>query len=221
MAIDKVGNVYLAGGTDGVLDTDSLPGGTFGATDVFVAKYDSSGNLQWVTQLGTSCTEWANGIAVDVSSNIYIIGNIYQCAFEGNTASGGTDAFIGRLNSTGSKQWVKQFGTANQDSANGVATDSTGNAYVTGYLDSIYFNDDNEGHNIFLTKYDATGARVWLEQEDAGYSWGNQGLSVNVNSMNNIFLTGSVQGQIDGHINSNYGEDDVFILKYDSAGNRH
>jgi hypothetical protein len=218
---DQEGNVYLAGGTEGVLGIDPSPGDTVINSDAFVAKYDSSGTFQWVTQLGTSCSEWAKSIAIDASSNLYIGGKIYQCAFAGNTASGGYDAFIGRLDSTGSLQWVKQFGTADHDSANGVATDSTGNAYVTGYLDSFDFIDDNEGNNIFLAKYDATGARAWLEQEDAGYSWGNQGLSVNVNSMNNIFVTGSVQGQIDGHINSNYGEDDIFILKYDPTGNRH
>jgi hypothetical protein len=220
VATDSSGNIYLTGSTEGALGTDPSPGDPVLNNDAFVAKYNESGILQWVTQLGTSCAEWGKGIKVFASSDIYISGKIYQCEFAGNSASGGYDAFIAHLDNTGNSQWIKQFGTAGHDSANGVTTDSAGNAYVTGYLDSTSFNDDNEGNFIFLARYDAAGNQSWLVQDNAGYNWGNQGLSIATDSADRIFITGAVQGQMDGHTNSNYGEDEVFILKYDASGVR-
>jgi hypothetical protein len=215
---DAAGNIYLAGGTDGVLGTDPSPGDPMTNFDAFVAKYDAGGTLQWVSQIGTACGEWARGIAVDSSGAVSIAGRIYQCAFSGNTASGGYDAFVARLEANGSLQWVRQFGTANHDSGNAVTVDGSGNLIVTGYLDSVYFSDDNEGNTLFLARYDSAGKRQWLTEEDAGTSWGNQGMTVAQDSVGNLFVSGTTQGQLDGHSNPDFGEDDVFILKFDSTG---
>lgn len=217
---DNSGNIYITGGTDGVLGTDPSPGDAVINYDSFVAKYNTSGTLQWITQQGTSCSEWSKDIAVDASSNIYLVGKIYQCAFPDNTANGRYDAFLSRLDSSGNTQWIRQFGTEWEDSANGVTTDSAGNAYVTGYLDSSYFTDDSEGNIVFLAKYDASGTQAWLAQDNFNYSWGNQGLSVATDSTDNIFLTGTTHGSTDQHSNSDYGEDEVFILTYDPTGVR-
>ena len=195
-------------------------GGSVNA-DVFVAKYDSSGAQAWISTLATNCTEWANSIAVGASGNVYIAGMIISCAFPGNSASGLRDAFIANLDgSNGAVSWVRQFGTSQYDAATGVTTDSAGNAYATGFLDSVIFNDDNEGHAIFLAKYDSVGNQMWLRQDTAGSSFGNQGRAVATDSHGNVFLTGMVHGQLDGHINASAGEDDVFVLKYDSGGTR-
>jgi hypothetical protein len=101
-----------------------------------------------------------------------------------------------------------------------VTTDSAGNAYVTGYLDSVFPNptDSAEGHVIFLAKYDTTGNQAWLAQEAAGVSWWNQGRAAATDSNDNVFVTGRLHGQLDGHVNA--GENDVFILKFDSGGTR-
>ena len=221
VATDQIGNVYVAGATDGVLGVDPSPGDPVVNADVFVAKYDSSGNLGWVAQLGTSCAEWANAVAVDANGNAYAGGKILQCALEGNTANGGYDAFIARIDSAGNSQWVRQFGTSDHDSVNGIAVDSTNNPYVTGYLDSVYAsNDDNEGHSILLAKFNDAGDMTWQVLENADYSWGNQGFSIDLDSGGNIFMTGAIHGQIDGYTNQSLGEDDVFILKHDSTGTR-
>jgi len=220
LAIDGNGNVYVTGATDGVLGIDPSPGDAVVNFDAFVAKYAPDGTRLWVTQLGTSCTEWSNSIALGAGGNLYVAGKIYQCAFPGNAASGGYDAFVAYLDGSGTVAWVRQFGTSDHDSANSVATDSTGNAYVTGFLGSLYFNEDNEGHAIFLAKYDTAGNQAWLTQDTAGFNFGNQGRGVSVDSSNSIFVTGTVHGQLDGHTNPNLGEDDAFILKFDVGGTR-
>jgi hypothetical protein len=213
VAVDAAGNAYVTGGIE------SLEGGTANS-DVFVAKYAPDGTRTWVRQFGTFCSEWANSIALGTGGSLYVVGEITQCAFPGNTSSGGYDAFVAQLDGGGDLQWVRQFGTSNHDKAKGVTTDSAGNAYVTGYLDSVSGSptDSAEGHVIFLAKYDPAGNQAWLEQEAAGVSWWNQGRAAATASNDNIFLTGRVHGQLDGHVN--VGEDDVFILKFDGGGTR-
>ena len=186
---DTSDNIYLVGQTEGVLGIDPSPGDPVVNFDVFVAKFNPGGSLQWVTQLGTSCGELAGGLAVSDTSIIYISGKIRQCAFPGNSAFGRNDAFVGALDIDGNSQWIRQFGTDNDDSARDIAADSIGNAYVTGYLDSVYFTGDNEGKDIFLAKYDSSGSQLFrvvqgcsglfrVVQENFIGGSGNQGLSI-------------------------------------------
>jgi len=93
-------------------------------------------------QLGTSSADLANGVATDSSGNVYVTGGTFG-GLDGNTYLGGDqwggrkfldggDIFVVKYNSSGTKQWTKQLGTSSTDLANGVATDSSGNVYVTG-----------------------------------------------------------------------------------------
>jgi hypothetical protein len=218
LGLDSSDNLYLVGQTDGVLGIDPSPGDPSVNFDVFVAKFNPSGSLQWVTQLGTSCTELAGGLAVSDISIIYISGKIRQCAFPGNSAFGRNDAFVGALDIDGNSQWIRQFGTDNDDSARDIAADSIGNAYVTGYLDSVYFTGDNEGNDIFLAKYDSSGSQLFRVVQENSISGGNQGLSIVSDNTDSIFITGTSEEHLDGHQNPNFGEDDAFILKFDTSG---
>ena len=214
---DNSNNIFLVGRTDGVLGVDPSPGDPVVNFDVFVSRFNPDGALQWVTQLGTSCADLSGGLTASNASTIYISGKIFQCAFPGNSALGGYDAFVGALDLNGNSQWIRQFGTSNYDSALDIVADSSGSAYVTGYIDSVYFSGDNEGKDIFLAKYDSTGAQLFLIRETFIGS-GNQGLSIVSNPADSMFITGTLHEQIDGHTNPNYGEDDAFILKFDSSG---
>ena len=102
-----------------------------GYNDLFVVKYNSSGTKQWTKQLGTSSTDLADGVATDSSGNVYVVGYTYG-GLDGNTNTGGSDLFVVKYNSSGTKQWTKQLGTEEYDEARGVAADSSGNVYVVG-----------------------------------------------------------------------------------------
>jgi len=102
-----------------------------GYFDLFVVKYNSSGTKQWTKQLGTSYYDVARGVATDSSGNVYVTGDTYG-GLDGNTSAGYYDLFVVKYNSSGTKEWTKQLGSAKNDSAKGVATDSSGNVYVTG-----------------------------------------------------------------------------------------
>jgi len=75
--------------------------------------------------------DYANGVATDSSGNVYVTGGT-KGGLDGNTSAGYNDLFVVKYNSSGTKHWTKQLGTANHDLARGVATDSSGNVYVTG-----------------------------------------------------------------------------------------
>ena len=74
-----------------------------GSSDLFVVKYNSSGTKQWTQQLGTSAADYARGVAVDSSGNVYAAGTTHG-ALDGNTSAGGSDLFVVKYNSSGVKQ---------------------------------------------------------------------------------------------------------------------
>ena len=154
-ATDSSGNIYVIGDTSGALDGNNHIGGY----DIFVFKYDSSGNKIWSRQLGTNDYDFAQGVATDSSANVYVTG--YTAGgLDGNTNAGDYDLFLVKYNSSGTKQWTKQLGTSSADSASGVATDSSANVYVTGQTAGGLDGNTNAGsEDLFLVKYNSSGTK--------------------------------------------------------------
>jgi len=202
---DSSGNIYMTGSTEGGLDGNTH----FGKWDIFLVKYNSSGTKQWTNQLGTSSYDRGSGVTTDSSGNIYVTGYT-KGGLDGNTNSSGSDIFLVKFNSSGTKQWTKQLGTSSDDRGNGVTTDSSGNIYVTGYTD----RSGNE--NIILVKYNSSGTNLWTKQlGTSSDDWGN---GVTTDSSGNIYVTGYTEDELDGNIHS--GNDDIFLVKYNSSGTK-
>jgi len=134
---------------------------------------------------------------------------------DGNTNSGGTDMFLVKYNSTGTKQWTKQLGTSSLDYGNGITSDSSGNIYVTGITSGGLDGNTIYGKNdIFLVKYNSSGTKQWTKQ--LGTSSVDKGRGVTTDSSDNIYVTGGTDGDLDGNTNS--GSVDIFLVKYNSDG---
>jgi len=104
----------------------------FSFTVISCSKKDdssSSSSAAGTYQLATN--DYANGVATDSSGNVYVTGGT-KGGLDGNTSAGNNDLFVVKYNSNGTKEWTKQLGSASSDYANGVATDSSGNVYVSG-----------------------------------------------------------------------------------------
>jgi len=159
IAIDSSGNLYVAGITYGGLDWNT----NSGANDLFVVKYNSSGTKQWTEQLGTPSSDAANAVATDSSGNVYVAGVTYGVL--GDKNRGNSDLFVVKYNSSGTKQWTKQLGTSSTDTANGVATDSSGNVYVAGGTYGGLDGNTSAGVNdLFVVKYNSSGTKQWTRQ---------------------------------------------------------
>jgi len=158
VATDSSGNVYVTGYTQGVLDSNTSAGGF----DIFVVKYYDNGTKQWTKMLGTSSLDVGKGIVTDTSGNVYVTGDTER-GLDGNTSAGSIgsyDAFLVKYNSSGIKQWTKQLRTSSDELANGVATDSSGNVYVTGFTRGGLDGNSSAGsYDLFVVKYDSDGVK--------------------------------------------------------------
>ncbi len=211
---DSSGNIYVTGTTNGDLDGNTSSGGV----DIFLIKYNSSGTKQWTKQLGTSSDDGGYGVTTDSSGKIYVTGYTGG-GLHGITSSGSQDIFLVKYNSSGTRQWTKQLGTSSDDRGQGVKSDSSGNIYVTGYTGGGLHGITSSGsQDIFLVKYNSSGTRQWIKQ--LGTSADDAGLSVAIDSSNNIYVTGYTKGGLDNNTSSGGGStpSDIFLVKYNSRG---
>ena len=194
--------------------TASLDGNAFlGNSDAFLVKYNSSGTKQWTKQFGTSGTDWALDLAADSSNNIYLTG-FTSLSLDGETNSGRKDIFLVKYNSSGTKQWTKLLGTS-YDLGRGVTVDTSNNIYVTGDTDGGLDGNTNSGDfDMFLVKYNSSGTKQWTKQ--LGSSSADMGVGITVDNSSNIYITGQTKGGMDG--NTNIGDGDIFLVKYNSSG---
>jgi hypothetical protein len=150
IAVDAAGNVYLTGDTaspDFPTTTGAFDTSYNGNFDAFVTKVNPQGTaLEYSTFLGTSSTERGRGIAVDAAGQAYVTGSTgpgfptTPKAFD--TTSSGGDAFVTKLNATGSALLYSTFlggSGSNGEQGNAIAVDGAGDAYVTGHTFSSDF----------------------------------------------------------------------------------
>ena len=101
---DHLGNVVVAGGTDGNLFATNA-----GGDDVYIVRYDANGNQLWAKQFGTSKDDDPTQVSVDSQNNIIVVGTTGGMLFGPFTGPQG-DAFIVKYDSNGNQLWAKQFG---------------------------------------------------------------------------------------------------------------
>jgi len=212
VATDSSGNVYVTGVTYGGLDGNT----NAGYNDLFVVKYNSSGTKQWTKQNGSDMYDEARGVATDSSGNVYVVGGT-KGNLNGISNSGRTDAFVIKFNSSDTKQWTKKLGTWQNDLANGVATDSSGNFYVTGFTYQHLDGNTSAGNaDLFVVKYNSSGKKQWTKQ--LGTSKHDRARGVATDSSRNVYVTGDTYGGLDN--NTSAGNADLFVVKYNSSGTK-
>jgi len=135
----------------------------FSLTVISCSKKDDSSSsssadgLSGTYQLATN--DYANGVATDSSGNVYVAGVTYG-GLDGNNIAGIYDLFVVKYNSSGTRQWTKQLGTAITDLAIGVATDSSGNVYVAGGTYGGLDGNTSAGNaDLFVVKYNSSGTK--------------------------------------------------------------
>jgi hypothetical protein len=155
IATDGNGDVYIAGVTFGSLNEPNQGGG-----DAFIAKYSAAGAVLWKRQLGTPGSEGAMGIATDGKGFVYIAGETTGSL--GGPNQGYEDAFIAKYSAAGALIWKRQFGSPDDDTASGVATDDKGNVYISGY--TLTYGPSGDTVQAWVAKYSAAGALLWQRQ---------------------------------------------------------
>src|SRR6185436_15718430 len=225
-------NVYVAGIFTSTITFGSTTLTTAGASDIFIAKFDSSGNVLWAEQAGGTNFDYCYKITADANGNTYISGH-----FSSDTISFGNitlinstfdNMFLAKYDSSGNAIWARSDGS---DSFAGIRADNAGNIYLSGsfYNSTITFgstvltNADASGNtaDLFIVKYDTAGNVIWAKE--AGGTDDEGASSIDLDGNSNICITGYFTssnlafGSTILNCGSAYG--DIFIAKYDSAGN--
>jgi Secretion system C-terminal sorting domain len=212
-------DVYMTGYFSGTpnFNSPSAPGSneisSGGSDDVFLAKYDGSGNFQWARRAGGTSSDIAYGVSASGSA-VYITGYFSSTAnFNTPSASGSneissvgsSDIFLAKFDNTGAFQWAVRAGGSSTDFSYGVA-EAGNDVYITGYFrntasfsasTSITSAGDND---IFLAKYTSTGNFVWARR--GGGTAGDTGLGVAITNTG-VCITGWLSPGVSGVSNFN------------------
>jgi len=245
---DASGNVFITG----MFESDTI---TFGTTvltnadntglyeDIFIAKYDTNGNLLWAKSAGGAAADVSNSVATDTNGNVFITGYFHSPAitFGSTTLTNTTalyeDVFIVKYDTSGNVIWAKSSGSSNSsspsDRGQSVATDTSGNVFMTGYFEgaTITFgsntltNTSADFGDVFIVKYDANGNVLW--SKSVGSISDDLGYSVATDTSGNVFISGYFKGfSITfgtitlANVNQSFiFTKENFIAKYNAAGN--
>jgi hypothetical protein len=231
IAVDDSGNVYVSG----YFTSPTITFGTTtllsaGSTDVFIVKYDGSGNVIWATGAGGSGGDYAQSIAADASGNVYMTGYFDSATLTFGTTvltnAGSSNIFIAKYDGNGNVIWATHYGGSSNDYAVSITANSSGKVYITGYFNSPTLSfgstilNNVSNHDIFVVKFDANGNVLWAKSN--GGSGGDYGQSIAADGSGNVYVTGyfiSPTITFGTTTLNNVGGSDIFIAKYDGSGN--
>ena len=211
LTFDASNNLILAGFYAGTVDFDptntllQLP--VYGSRDIFVQKFDGSGNLAWTKSVGSPDIDQANSVAADASGNVYVTGTFSSTAdfdpgpsVSNLNAGGFEDGFILKLNASGGFLWAKDLSTTGYNAAQGtgIALDTSGHVFVAGYYQGTLTLAAGQtltsagSYDVFLGEYDTTGNYV------ASQSYGGSGFDadfgIGVNTSGKVAIAGRYTG---------------------------
>lgn len=228
VVVDSKGNVVVTGVLEGTVDFGGGPLTSAGNADIFVAKFDASGNHIWSRRFGDTADQYAWSIAVDATDDIFIGGQINGSVSFGNdvldSSGAGEDAFIAKLDSDGNPLWAKYSKSQENQGFYDIATDPNGGVIGVGQLvGSVDFGGGavtSAGEDdMLVVKLDKDGGHVW-SAAFGDFFHGQNASGVATDSQSNIYITGSTITPIDfGNGMLPFGgKQDAFLVKFGPQG---
>lgn len=210
IALDASGNTYITGQTNSVTFNGKAAGPTF---NVFLTKLNAAGTAFAYTDIlaasgtGVNCSSSGTGscsgnaVAVDGSGNAYVAGSATAgfptlSAFQTTFGGGASDGFVLKVNTSGTLVYSTYLGGSNSDTANAIAVDGSGNAYVVGETHSTNFptvspiqGTNTSGDSAFVTKVNSSGATLAYSTYLGGSNQ-NLGTGVALDNSGNAYVAG-------------------------------
>ncbi|MBN8702865.1 MAG: SBBP repeat-containing protein [Bacteroidetes bacterium] len=234
IGVDNSGNVYIAGIIKGVATFGDSTVSSVPTTseDIFLAKYNSSGVLQWVRSFGSSNPDLVNDLVVDSNGDCYLTGNMAGILGATNYSFGSSTftgtGFLAKFDSNGNKQWIKN--AAYQ--GNTLAIDNSSNVYIAGNsttfsmgsldkIDTIIVPTLGTAlmNDIYIAKFNSSGSALWAEV--MGGTATDNPISIDVDATGNIALTGTFTGSAMFGVNtfsSSVAATNAFVAKLSTNG---
>lgn len=233
VSTDALGNVFVTGQFQGTATFGTSTLTSAGHNDIFIAKYDATGNLLWVKQAGGTGNDAGISVSTDALGNVFVTGSFRETATFGITiltpVVGNYNVFIAKYDATGNLLWAEQAGGTEGSNAfhgQSVSSDALGNVFVTGFFigGTAVFGSTTltatGNRNVFVAKYDATGNVLWAKQTTGNANADGRAITTDV--LGNVFVTGYFNGTAafgTNTLNGNGTNMDIFVAKYDASGN--
>ena len=196
---DQWDSVTVDSNDDIIVGGDFREGPYGSLPDFVIAKYSSSGTLQWYRSLGGPTNirdDFQGDVITDSSNNVYAIGG------SASDGTGSYDWWIGKFNSSGTIQWQKTYGYSSMDRGRGLALDSSGDLVAAGGMRP-------GARAAMVAKISSSNGAINASKmyRDTRYSSGTSEYhDVSIDSQGYIYAVG----------NSDDGTDNMVISKYDS-----
>jgi hypothetical protein len=242
ITINNIGDIFISGNTKSTTKISTtgahqaaFGGGTY---DAFIARFSNSGALVWGTYYGGASDDYPLGLTLDNTGNVIIAGetnstaNISTAGAFQVSCAGGYDGFLIKFTPNGVRLWGTYFGASGTyDIAYSVATDTTGNSYVIGYMNStsgiattgayqITFRGGT--YDVVLAKFDPSGARIWATYY--GGTGTDYTMDICTDVSGNLYFTGYTASTTYIATTGAYqttnagGANDGYVAKFSSSG---
>jgi len=238
---DNFGGVYITGDYGGgftpTFGTTTLP--FLGASEAFITKYDSNGNVLWAQSVNGPGNEHGRSVDIATNGNVYWTGSFESASVNiggitlTHTISTFTthDIFVAKFDPSGTVLWANKIIGSDNDLPHSISVDLSENAYITGEFASSTLTIGSTvltkigTYDYFIVKYDTNGNPVWAKSSSSGTNTNCMGYSVSTDTSGNLHVVGGFAGtQISFGsytLLNTFGPtyDPMFIVKYDSNGN--
>jgi hypothetical protein len=233
IASDNAGNLYVTG-------YSSSPTITFGSVtlinngkNMFLVKYDASGNVIWAQRPTNNDENVGYSIATDNAGYVYVAG--YFSSFSGtDSITFGTitlthpGMFLVKYDSSGNVTWAKDI-VKGGNTATAVTADNLGNIFVGGTTggDTLVFGQDtlypSSFYDRFVAKYDTAGNALWVRGlSTGGYTIDVEAPFIAADKYGNVYVTGGFHNPscvIVTTVLVNQGDDNIYLAKFNGLGN--
>ena len=236
VSVDHSGNCYVTGNfnsTSIIFDSLTLTNTTAGEfANLFIVKYDSSGNALWVKSTQGTSDAHGESIWAEGNGNLYISGSFYSSSINFDTINltnhsyNKADLFIAKHNALGDVVWAKSAGGEGDDNSSNITADESGNLYITGDFGSSSVSFDNynlinsdEYDDMFIVKYNSNGNVNWAKS--AGGYYYDFGTSLSIDPDGFILHTGCFYENINFSPTTliSNGQYDFFLAKINASVN--
>ncbi len=238
IVVDNSGAIYIGGRFSGdsvvfgnsiIYNNDPL------FSDIFLLKYDANGNELWAVSGGGDENDYITEIDIDDNGFVFVTGSFFSALFTMGNVSfincgiNSTDLFLIKFDGNGATLWGKSPCGYLDESASAIATDISGNVYITGNFNSspFYFETDTLYNgtgaiysDFYVVKFDSAGNTLWVLSVPSAFNQSVQGIAVDIQE--NVYVAGTFDQAnffIAGSILPHTGATDIFLVRYDASGN--
>ena len=224
VATDAASNVYAAGYFNTEVAFQGVsPVASAGGLDLFMAKFNSAGAVQWTQRRGGTGDDIATAIGADASGNLAVGGGFHDTVNLGGSAlvsAGGFDCFVARYGSSGTHLWSLRFGSAGENEITYSAVLNSASKVFISALSEVDVNGapGNGGPDIVIAKYSSTGVLTWSRIVGGGGD-DDRAFTLGVDVGDNIVVGGTFEATVDfgGGPRKSHGLGDMFLARYGAA----